>query len=334
MLPIYLGVLAGAQATGTGKGAGRRLHLAGVGFAIGLGSVFVLMGMGVTALTRSLSDFAAWFELVLGTLMILFGAKLLGWLRLPWADQEARPLMHRVPNVGGFAGGLLFGAGFAIGWTPCVGPVLGATLTYAATATSDPVSAGGMLAVYAIGLATPLVVGSFAAARLLALTARLRKYSGALQRVTGAFVIAFGLFLALPSLKKISNPSGATAGCNSANACDGKSSAATPATNLEELPRGPVLVEFVSEHCSVCKKMRPLVSELEQSCTRGLIMQVNVDEPMGERLAAHYGINLVPTFVSIDRAGGEVGRIVGEQSRQRLILALNDVGGKPCELPN
>lgn len=334
MLPIYLGVLAGAEASGKSDGSRRRLHLAGIGFAVGLGSIFVLMGMGVTALTRSLSGYSAWFELILGTVMVLFGAKVLGWLKIPWFDQEARPLMHRVPNVGGFAGGLLFGAGFAIGWTPCVGPVLGATLTYAATATSSPVAAGGMLAVYAAGLATPLIIGTFAASRLLALATRLRKYSTLMQRATGALVLGFGVFLALPALEKVSYPKGGTTACATSNACGSQSTKSAPLASAAELPRGPVLVEFVSEHCSVCEKMRPLVSELEQSCTRGLLVKVNVDEPTGEKLAAHYGISMVPTFVSIDQAGGEVGRIVGEQSRQQLVFALNEVGGKPCEKAN
>jgi cytochrome c-type biogenesis protein len=334
MLPIYLGVLVGAQASGSRSGSRRRLHFAGIGFAVGLGSVFVLMGMGLTALTRSLNGFSAWFELILGTVMGLFGFKVLGWLRLPWFDREARPLMHRVPSVGGFVGGLLFGAGFAIGWTPCVGPVLGATLTYAATATSNLAVAGGMLAVYAAGLATPLVIGSFAASRLLVFTAQLRKYSVGVQRVSGAILLVFGSFLALSSIEKLYYPTGDVAGYCNANACDRKANKTVADGNVDGLPRGPVLVEFVSEHCTVCRKMRPVVLELEQSCTRGLIMQVSVDEPMGEKLAAHYGINMVPTFVSIDPTGGEVSRIVGEQSRQRLVLALNEVNGKPCEIRN
>jgi thiol-disulfide isomerase/thioredoxin len=91
------------------------------------------------------------------------------------------------------------------------------------------------------------------------------------------------------------------------------------------------LVEFVSGHCSVCKKMHPLLTDLEQRCAQGLIVRINVDETNGRQLAAHYGVSMVPTFVSIDPVGGEVQRIIGEQSKERLILALNDLGGKPCE---
>ena len=52
----------------------------------------------------------------------------------------------------------------------------------------------------------------------------------------------------------------------------------------------------------------------------------------GRALAAHYGVTLVPTFVSIDAAGAEVQRIVGEQSKQRLAVTLREIRGVPCEV--
>jgi cytochrome c-type biogenesis protein len=331
MLPLYLGVLAGAQASGGEATSKRRLRLAGVGFALGLGLVFVLMGMGATALTQTLSGHRRMFEVGAGVVMMLFGAKLLGWLHLSWFDREARPLLNRVPNVGGFTGGLLFGAGFAVGWTPCVGPVLATALTYAASSTSSPLVAGGMLAVYALGLATPLIVASFAASRLLVFTQRLRKYTPVMQRTTGALLLALGTLFATDQLSKLSPNLATSSDCTGATTCETKIAPVHPEVNVEALPRGPALVEFESGHCSVCKKMHPLVSDLEQRCTLGLIVRVNVDDPSGRQLAAHYGVSMVPTFVSIDPSGGEVERIIGEQSKERLILALNDLGGKPCE---
>jgi cytochrome c-type biogenesis protein len=331
MLPLYLGVLAGAQASGGEANSKQRLRLAGVGFALGLGLVFVLMGMGATALTQTLSGHRRMFELGAGLVMMLFGAKLLGWLHLAWFDREARPLLNRVPNVGGFTGGLLFGAGFAVGWTPCVGPVLATALTYAASSTSSPLVAGGMLAVYALGLATPLIVASFAASRLLVFTQRLRRYTPAMQRTTGALLLVLGALFATDQLSKLSPNLATSSDCTGATTCETKIAPVHTEINVDELPRGPVLIEFVSGHCSVCKKMHPLVSELEQRCTQGLIVKVNVDNPTGRQLAAHYGVSMVPTFVSIDPSGGEVERIIGEQTKARLILALNDLSGKPCE---
>jgi cytochrome c-type biogenesis protein len=329
MMPLYLGVLTNAEATGTSGSSQRRLRLAGIGFAVGLGLVFVALGMGAHVLTQSLRGHGHWFEIGAGVLMMLFGLKLTGWLKLPWFDREARPLLSRVPNDGGFAGGLLFGAGFAIGWTPCVGPVLATTLTYAASSTASPLLAGAMLAVYALGLATPLVIAAFAASRILVWVKQLQKYTPAMQRLTGALLVAFGAYFAYGALPLSQGQTAAN--CNGKTACETKVAAAQTPVAIEQLPQGPALVEFVSSNCPVCKRMHSLVTELQQQCTQGLLVRINVDEPMGKKLAAHYGISMVPTFVSIDHSGGEVERIVGEQTRQRLVLALSDVRGRPCE---
>lgn len=332
MLPIYLGVLAGAQVSGSKEGAPLRLRLAGLGFAVGLGSVFVALGMGATALNQALSGYRTWFEVAAGALLVLFGAKMLGWFSLPWFDSENRPLLHRVPNVGGFTGGLLFGAGFAIGWTPCVGPVLATALTYASSAAADPLAAGGMLAVYALGLATPLVIASFAASRLLVLTQKLRKYTPVMQRVTGALMMVFGLGFASPSLITMANRAPVAADCAGQVACETTPTNVSLDGVVEALPTGPVVVEFMSGDCTVCKKMHPVISELEKTCTPGLLVQVNVDHPSGQKLASYYGVTMVPTFVTLDHGGGEVERFVGEQTKQRLIHALSEVNGKPCSI--
>lgn len=328
MLPIYLGVLSGAEAIGASEPSHRRLRLAGIGFAVGLAAVFMALGMGAHVITRSLAAHSRWLEVGAGCLMMLFGLKLLGWLKLPWSDREARPMLHRVPNIGGFAGGVLFGAGFALGWTPCVGPVLGTALAYAASATASPLAAASMLAVYALGLATPLVVAAFAASRVLVWSKRLRRYTVAMQRVTGTALVGLGAYLALGSTLA---STWSAAHCAGKIACETQAAVGQTPVAEERLPQGPALVEFVSHDCPVCKRMQPLVLELERQCTKGLLLRVDIDEPLGKELAAHYGISAVPTFVSIDPAGGEVERIIGEQSQQRLMLALSDIRGKPCQ---
>ncbi|MGC4068839.1 MAG: cytochrome c biogenesis protein CcdA [Polyangiaceae bacterium] len=333
MLPLYLGVLAGAGANGAGADkteAQRRLHLAGIGFAVGLAIVFVILGMGIHALTQRLIGYGHWFEIGSGILMMLFGLTLLGLLKLPGFEREVRPFLSRVPNVGGFGGGLLFGAGFALGWTPCVGPVLAAALTYAASATANPSIAGAMLAVYALGLATPIVAASFAASRILVWVRQLRTWTPILQRGTGALLVILGGFVAFGAMTSATSKE-AKASCTGATACETKAVAAQGHLAVDALPRGPALVEFVSGHCTVCKRMRPIVTELERKCSPASLVLVDVDDVSGKQLAAHYGVSMVPTFISIDHAGGEVERIVGEQSKERLVVAFSDVRGEPCQ---
>jgi cytochrome c-type biogenesis protein len=330
MLPLYVGVLASAGAKGGKEGAHWNLRLAGIGFAVGLGAVFVALGMGMHALTRSLGGYLRWFELGAGSLMMLFGLVLLGWFKLPGFNREVRPLLTRVPNVGGFSGGMLFGAGFALGWTPCVGPVLATALTYAASSTANPLVAGALLAVYALGLATPLVAASFAASRVLVWAKRLRRFTPVMQRGTGAVLVIVGGYVAFGAAMKTSMTETA-ASCAGATACETDFAAQKGTLSVDALPRGPALVEFVSGNCTVCKRMRPIVSELEEKCSPGLLVLVDVDDESGKKLAAHYGVSMVPTFISVDHAGGEVQRIVGEQSKDRLVLAFGDVRGEPCE---
>jgi len=99
------------------------------------------------------------------------------------------------------------------------------------------------------------------------------------------------------------------------------------------VPTGkPRLLEFSSEHCESCGRMAPLVKSLERDCTArdGTILQIDVDGDEGEALAERYDVNQLPTFLMIDSKGDEVERLVGEQPRQRLAIALADVNGVLC----
>jgi cytochrome c-type biogenesis protein len=331
LLPSYLAVLAGADASRV-----ERPWRAGLGFAIGLSLVFVVLGVSASALSRSLSAHRHTLMIGAGALMMLFGGKLLGVLRLLRLDREARPLLSRVPSPGGFWGGLLFGVAFSLGWTPCVGPVLGATLSYAASHSARPSQAAAQLAVYALGLSTPLFAATLAASPVLALARRLRGLMLVTQRAVGVTLVALGLLIATDRVALLS-PSGDStrAACDTAEAT-ACSLAAAPA-GLEasaEVPRGrPHLVEFVSEHCTVCARMAPLVAELERVCARndGSVVHVTVDSAAGRALAERFAVHAVPTVVQLDAEGEEVSRVVGEQTHAELALALANVRGEACK---
>jgi cytochrome c-type biogenesis protein len=342
MLPVYVSVLGGAHGSaGEGAPAHRGLRLAGLGFALGLSLVFIALGVGASALAASLAGHRRALLLVAGALMIGLGAKLLGLIRVPWLEREARPLLARVPGSGGFLGGFLFGAAFGVGWTPCVGPVLGAALTYAASTSASPWIAGTQLGAYALGLSAPLVAAAFAAPTVLAWTRRLRSHAPLLQRGTGALLILAGGLLAADRLDLVM-PSAAANEPTAAAApapCEvpGATSCAAP-DSLEgalvgEAPAGmPRLLEFTSDHCPVCAKMAPMLDQIEHACASpaGTVLRVDVDDTGGRALMARYGVRLLPTFISVDSEGNEVERIVGEQTRERLALALSDVRGSAC----
>ncbi|APR76798.1 Cytochrome c-type biogenesis protein CcdA [Minicystis rosea] len=339
MLPIYLSTLGGAGAIGAADDAAtkRRMRLAGLGFALGLALVLVALGAGASAVSAGLASHRRALGIAAGTLMALFGAAMAGVIRLPWLEREARPLLSRVPGAGGFWGGLLFGVAFAAGWTPCVGPVLGAALTYAATAGSDPLTGAAQLGAYAAGLAAPLVAAAFAAPAAVGLARRLMPATPILQRVTGALLVVVGIALATGRLDMLSPAPAAIAAADAT--CDGgvSGTCAAPSGGAArgdvDLPEGkPRLIEFESAHCTVCKRMAPLVEELEARCTKeaDTVLRIQVDHPQGQALAAHYGVRFVPTFIGVDAAGQEVDRAVGELPREHLASLLGDVRGEAC----
>jgi cytochrome c-type biogenesis protein len=339
LLPVYVSVLGGAGTSGADPRAeARRLRLAGLGFAVGLSIVFVALGLGASALAGALAGHRRALLVGAGVLLVVFGLKLVGALRGSVLDRDARPLLERVPTPGGFLGGALFGAAFGVGWTPCVGPVLGAALTYAASTSSSPITAAAQLAAYAAGLSSPLVAAAFAAPRVLELARRLRSATPWLSRATGVVVVAVGVLLATDRIGVLvpSPTPAATADC----ATPGATACAAPALDgaapsAEALAGRPRLVEFVSGHCAVCAKMAPIVRALEEGCAKddGSIVRVNVDDPAGRALASRYRVALVPTFVSVDADGAEVGRRVGEQSSRDLADAVAEVRGEACRAP-
>ena len=343
MLPVYLSVLGGAQATGDDASAKRRLRLAGIGFALGLSLVFVALGVGASALSETLSAHRKAMLLGSGVLMAVFGAHLLGLLKLGFLERESRPLLMRVPASGGLLGGALFGAAFGLGWTPCVGPVLGAALTYSASTGADAATAAVQLSAYALGLSLPLVLAAFFAEKVLGMTRRIRAATPVLQKATGAVLVAVGVLLATDRLDAMApdlSMGESTATANTEAPCEtgeAKGACEAPMGGVAdgeiELPTGaPRLVHFVSGKCPACAKMAPVVAQLEKACVHeaDTIVRINVDEPHGRALAQHYGVRLVPTFVSVDADGNEVTRMVGEQPREKIAVAIGDVRGEAC----
>jgi cytochrome c-type biogenesis protein len=343
LLPLYLSLLGGPH-----DRSRRRLLLAGAGFTLGLSLVFVVLGMGASALASLLSTHRQVLLLATGALMVVLGLKLAGWVRIDALDRDARPLLARVPSPGGFFGGLLFGAAFSLGWTPCVGPVLGAALSYAASHSSSRAVAGAALATYALGLSTPLLAAAASAPRMLALAARARRASPILQRAAGVALVAMGLLMATDRLSAVVEPArwaealGTKAAAESDPSCE---LSTTHACSLPEtlggdatplaLPSGsPHLVEFVAADCPICAHMAPILREVERACGAddGTIVRVLVDSASGRALAQHFGVHAVPTFLRLDAAGNELERIVGAQPREKLALAVESVRGETCTL--
>ncbi|HEV8149214.1 MAG TPA: cytochrome c biogenesis protein CcdA [Gemmatimonadales bacterium] len=192
LVPSYLGFITGFTFD---EMADRRklAMLHALLFVLGFTLVFMLFGASATALGRVLKYYEVWFQRVGGVLIILFGLYCLGVLKLRFLDQEARLHLDRKPV--GYLGSVLVGMAFAAGWTPCIGPILGAILGLAASEASLP---RGMLLLgsYSLGLAVPFLFAAFAVETFLSWFRRFRRHMRWVQRVSGVLLIAVGLLLA------------------------------------------------------------------------------------------------------------------------------------------
>ncbi|MGC4116409.1 MAG: cytochrome c biogenesis protein CcdA [Myxococcales bacterium] len=352
LAPVYLGLLGGVALDGSsGRSRVGRTLLAASAFALGLGLVFVLMGMAATALGATLVRHRSLLLQLGGLAVFLFGLKYLGVLNLPWLEQDVRPGLARASGRT-ILGAFVMGAAFGLGWTPCIGPVLGSVLTFAATSTTDPLRGASLLAAYAAGLALPLVAAALVAPLALRLFERARRWMRPMQLATGGILAVVGLLLitdhmdllapatvvpqpeptasiAAAGAEKQPSETCPTAAATGPAACSlppAEESVSPRATEAMLAPAGAQMVEFVGRTCPVCLRMAPVVKAAERGCAGHsvTVRRIEVDGEGGRALARRYGVLGVPTFLFLDASGEEVARLVGEQPLEQLEQSLRD----------
>lgn len=191
LVPSYVGFLTGMTLPEM-EGRRRIALLHALLFVAGFSLVFILLGASATALGRALNYYQVWLQRAGGVLIIAFGLICLGVVKAEWLTRDRRVHLEHKPV--GFLGSALVGIAFGAGWTPCIGPVLGAILGLAAT--SADLSRGMLLlAVYSAGLAVPFLLAAVAVERFLDWFQRFRQYLPWVMRLSGALLILVGLLL-------------------------------------------------------------------------------------------------------------------------------------------
>jgi cytochrome c-type biogenesis protein len=191
LVPSYVGFLTGMtldQVTTRRRVA--LLHA--LLFVGGFSLVFILLGASATALGRALNHYQVWLQRIGGVLIIGFGLLCLGVFNPGLLSQERRFHLERKPV--GFLGSLLVGMAFAAGWTPCIGPVLGAILGLAATS-ADVGHGMLLLAVYSAGLALPFLLAAIAVDSFLDWFQRFRRFIPWVMRISGVMLVLVGSLL-------------------------------------------------------------------------------------------------------------------------------------------
>ncbi len=191
LVPSYVGFLTGMSLPELTSR--RRLAVAhALCFVIGFSLIFVLLGASATALGRALKYYQVWLTRAGGVLIIIFGLYCLGVLKLNALQMERRIQLQDKPV--GFLGSVLVGMAFGAGWTPCIGPILGAILSMA-TVETDVARGMGLLAAYSAGLAVPFLLAALAVDSFLDWFQRFRKYLPWVMRVSGVLLILVGVLM-------------------------------------------------------------------------------------------------------------------------------------------
>ena len=193
IVPPYLAFMAGASMDDLSGGrTDTRVLRAALFFVLGLSTVFLLLAFGASSLGRLLLAHQRALTLVSGTIIVVFGLNFLGLLRLPFLARETR--LTATARTGTAFGAYVFGLAFAFGWTPCIGPVLGAILSLAAQASS--VERGLLLmGAYALGLGLPFVLTALFLGRAVRLMTRIRPHMATVERAMGLLLVGVGLMM-------------------------------------------------------------------------------------------------------------------------------------------
>jgi cytochrome c-type biogenesis protein len=198
LFPSYLSFITGMsldqlQDT-SGRGAQRRRVMGhSLAFIAGFSMVFIGMGASFSALGQLLIDQRDLIRQAGGVLIIVFGLYIAGFLPLAWLGRYKQVQLRAKPA--GFLGSWLVGVTFAIGWTPCVGPILGSILSLAGTA--ETVSTGiALLGAYSVGLALPFFLSSLALGGFLVAFRRFRPWIPVVERAAGVLLVVVGVLVA------------------------------------------------------------------------------------------------------------------------------------------
>jgi cytochrome c-type biogenesis protein len=158
-------------------------------FVLGFSTVFVALGAGASEIGALLRSYSNELATLAGLAIIVMGLHFLGLTPIAWLMREKR---LTVPKPVGLWGAYLMGLAFALGWTPCIGPILAAILAVAASEATVAKGAG-LLAVYSLGLGIPFIAAAFAVEPFAAFLARFRAHLGLVEKAMGALLVLTGV---------------------------------------------------------------------------------------------------------------------------------------------
>jgi cytochrome c-type biogenesis protein len=204
LVPPYLTYIAGTtiedvafQKVGRAR---RDVFLAACLFVLGFSTVFVALGATASVFGQVLREHIYILTILAGIAIIAMGLHFLGIFRLAFLYQEKRVQVDRPLGIWG---AYVMGLAFAFGWTPCIGPILAAILSIAAS--EDTVGRGAeLLAVYSIGLGIPFLIAAVALEPFMGFLKNFKRHFGTVERVVGVLLIVTGIAFLTGSMQSLS----------------------------------------------------------------------------------------------------------------------------------
>lgn len=189
LIPGYISYITGVSA---GRADRRRVIGSAALFVLGFAIVFTALGVTASLLGSFLLSKLPLLLKAAGVFVLIMGLAMLGVLKVPFLWTEKRIDLKKMRP--GPAGALPLGMAFAFGWTPCIGPILGTILAYAAATQTAAVGAA-LLAVYSVGMGLPFLLMALAYSRAGAMFKFLQRHARRIEQAGGGLLVAMGLLL-------------------------------------------------------------------------------------------------------------------------------------------
>lgn len=204
LVPAYIGYLGGrsvASAQGSQNPDRWITFRHGLAFVLGFSIVFILLGVAASAVGGLLYDLRTWIAKIGGIVVVIFGLHMTGIIRIPFLEYDLRP--QSLPDRNrGYVASALMGIFFSAGWSPCVGPVLGAILTLALNGGS--IAKGvRLLSAYSVGLAIPFLLAALGIGWVTTILRRYGKVMRYVEIVMGGILIVVGVMLFLGTFEQL-----------------------------------------------------------------------------------------------------------------------------------
>jgi cytochrome c-type biogenesis protein len=195
IVPGYLAFISG-NPTGDLNTKRRRVLFNAIAFVLGFSIIFIFLGTFAATLGSFLGPWRDTLGRVAGAFIILFGLTMLGVVRIPVLSQEKRMAIPHFLTIGKVQSSALIGALFALGWSPCIGPILG-TILLLASGSATAVQGAVLLGVFSVGLGLPFIITALMLERASAAFNRFGRLTQVFSIAGGILLVCIGILMLL-----------------------------------------------------------------------------------------------------------------------------------------